>query len=53
MSIVVMVSGYVEYGGLNAVKKGFSETLVLIPNSDTKGKVDKRWVIVSQQFRIV
>lgn len=53
MSIMVMVSGYVEYGGLNAIKKGFAESFVLIPNLEAKGKADKKWVITSQQFRMV
>lgn len=53
MSVMVMVSGYVEYGGLNAVRKGFAESVVLIPNINAKGKMDKKWVIASQQFRMV
>lgn len=51
--MMVMISGYVEYGGLGAARKGFSESVVLIPNVKAKGKGDKKWLITSQQFRMV
>jgi NTF2-related export protein 1/2 len=58
MTILVTVSGYVKYGEVRtAAMRGFSESIVLIPNPDlgegTRGKVGKEWLIQSQNFRLV
>lgn len=59
MTILLTVSGYVKFGELkDAEMKGFSETFVLIPTSDTtaskgRGKRGHKWLIQSQNFRLV
>lgn len=59
MTILVIVSGYVKYGGSrDAATRGFSESFVLVPNHDVtnakgQGKKPKDWLIQSQTFRIV
>ncbi|KAK2748322.1 hypothetical protein FQN57_000980 [Myotisia sp. PD_48] len=60
MSILVTVSGYVKFGEgretWDSPNRGFSETFILVPNSqDTgpKGQNRRHWLIQSQNFRIV
>ncbi|QKX62720.1 uncharacterized protein TRUGW13939_09882 [Talaromyces rugulosus] len=53
ISILVVVSGYVQYGEKDAPQHGFSETFVLIPNTEGKEKNKRDWVIQSQNFRLV
>lgn len=58
MSIVVTVSGYVRYGdSREAVMRGFSENIVLVPNTETsnrsRGAVRRDWLIQCQNFRLV
>ncbi len=58
MTILITVSGYVKYGDVRAATmRGFSESIVLIPNplatGNTKGKPLKEWLIQSQNFRLV
>lgn len=42
-----------QYGEKDAPQHGFSETFVLIPNTDVKEKNKRDWVIQSQNFRLV
>lgn len=64
MSLLLIVSGYVRYGeerdSPDSPNRGFSETFVLIPNSQMdgnmagpRGKSRKQWLIQSQNFRLV
>lgn len=58
MTLLITVSGYVKYGDVRtATMRGFSESIVLIPNplatGNTKGKPMKEWLIQSQNFRLV
>ncbi|RFU34613.1 hypothetical protein B7463_g1696, partial [Scytalidium lignicola] len=60
MSILVLVSGSVKYGKEGAPEgetRGFSETIVLVPNWEAQGprppKGAKRWLVLSQNFRLV
>ncbi|CRG88016.1 hypothetical protein PISL3812_05041 [Talaromyces islandicus] len=53
ISMLVVVSGFVQYGEKDAPQHGFSETFVLIPNTEGKGKDKRDWVIQSQNFRLV
>jgi NTF2-related export protein 1/2 len=57
ISILVLVSGYVRYGdSRDEPLKGFSETLVLVPNLEkgrTRGSMVRNWLIQSQTFRLV
>jgi NTF2-related export protein 1/2 len=53
ISMLVAVSGSVQYGGKDSPLHGFSETFVLIPNTENKEKNRKDWVIQSQNFRLV
>ena len=57
MTILVIVSGYVKYGEIRSANmRGFSESIVLIPNPVAVGntrKPVKEWLIQSQNFRLV
>ena len=62
MSLLVTVSGYVEFGDHREMQgspnRGFSETFVLVPDSveprpGAKGRGKKQWLIQSQNFRLV
>jgi NTF2-related export protein 1/2 len=59
ISMVVVVSGSVKLGGSEVEndERGFSETLVLIPNTNIRRKEHDRnrkdFVIQSQNFRVV
>ncbi|PCG94569.1 uncharacterized protein BHQ10_003018 [Talaromyces amestolkiae] len=53
ISMLVTVSGSVQYGGKDSPQHGFSETFVLIPNTESKEKNRKDWLIQSQNFRLV
>ena len=57
MSMLVLVSGYVKYGDTkDAVMRGFTETLVLVPNQESiksKARGIKSHLIQSQNFRLV
>ena len=58
MTILVTVSGHVKFGEQRgATVRGFSENFVLIPNpavaTNTRGKNIKKWLIQSQNFRLV
>jgi NTF2-related export protein 1/2 len=59
MSILVMVNGSVKYFKENTdgETRGFTESVVLIPNLEAQGpkaaKGAKRWLIQSQTFRLV
>ena len=56
MTLLVTVSGFVKYGTeRSAPAQGFSENLVLVPNSDAANttKNARVWVIQSQTFRLV
>ncbi|OKL64694.1 hypothetical protein UA08_00151 [Talaromyces atroroseus] len=53
ISMLVAVSGSVKYGDKDSPLHGFSETFVLIPNTESKEKNRKDWVIQSQNFRLV
>ncbi|KAH8804637.1 hypothetical protein F5884DRAFT_859258 [Xylogone sp. PMI_703] len=60
MSILVLISGSVKYGKEGAPEgetRGFSENIVLVPNweahSSKTSKGLKRWLILSQNFRLV
>jgi len=59
MTILLMVSGYVKFGEhREAAMRGFSETIVLVPNLDLtttkgRGRRGKEWLIQSQNFRLV
>lgn len=61
MVILLSVNGSVRYGDvkstLNPVRKGFSESIVLVPNpaavDSKRGKPVKDWLIQSQNFRLV
>ena len=53
MSILVLVSGYVQYGSRGIDRNGFSETFVLVPNPNTKPREKNGWLIQSQAFRLV
>lgn len=51
ISMLVVVSGSVQYGKDSSLH-GFSETFVLIPDTENK-KSRKDWIIQSQNFRLV
>ncbi|SPN98986.1 related to nuclear transport factor 2 domain protein [Cephalotrichum gorgonifer] len=56
MSLLVQVTGRVTFGkGRDAVKKGFSEVFVLVPNWEAMARNAprnlRRWVILSQNLR--
>ncbi|TAQ85615.1 hypothetical protein B7494_g6056 [Chlorociboria aeruginascens] len=55
ISILVFVSGSVRYWkeGVDGDTRGFTENFVLVPNWDVKAKGDKKWLIQSQNFRLV
>jgi NTF2-related export protein 1/2 len=58
MSLLILVSGNVRYGGeiKDAVMRGFTETVILVPNPESakqKGRGAKGWLIQSQNFRLV
>ena len=59
MSILVLVSGNVKVGPPKESElRGFSETLVLVPNHQStgprrRGKHSKDWLIQSSNFRFV
>ena len=59
MTILVLVSGCVKIGEVrDASMRGFSETFVLVPKTDTRAVEDrkkllKEWLIQSQNFRLV
>lgn len=57
MSLLLLVSGYVKYGDTKeAVMRGFTESLVLVPNPESvksKGRGGKSHLIQSQNFRLV
>ncbi|KAH8693703.1 putative nuclear transport factor 2 domain protein [Talaromyces proteolyticus] len=53
VSMLVVVSGSVQYGAKDSQQHGFSETFVLIPNVESKEKNKKDWIIQSQNFRLV
>ncbi|KIN03788.1 hypothetical protein OIDMADRAFT_18029 [Oidiodendron maius Zn] len=59
MSILVMVNGSVKYfrDNTDGEIRGFTETLVLVPNFEAHGpkspKGAKKWLIQSQTFRLV
>jgi NTF2-related export protein 1/2 len=59
MSILVMVNGSVKYfkGNTDGETRGFTESVVLIPNFEAQGpkapKGAKKWLIQSQTFRLV
>ncbi|PWY86113.1 NTF2-like protein [Aspergillus heteromorphus CBS 117.55] len=57
MSILVLVSGYVRFGeSRDLPQRGFSETILLVPNPTTdlpKGRRRKEWLIQTQNFRLV
>ncbi|KAG0645348.1 hypothetical protein D0Z07_9006 [Hyphodiscus hymeniophilus] len=60
MSILVMISGGVRYWkkeGVESETRGFTENVVLVPNWEAQGpkaaKGEKKWVIQSQNFRLV
>lgn len=53
ISLLVTVSGSVQYGGKDSPQHGFSEIFVLIPNTEGKEKNRKDWLIQSQNFRLV
>ncbi|KUL86080.1 hypothetical protein ZTR_07705 [Talaromyces verruculosus] len=48
ISMLVTVSGSVQYGGKDSAQHGFSETFVLIPNTESKEKNRKDWLIQTQ-----
>lgn len=59
-SIVVLVSGSVKYWKEGEVgeTRGFTETVVLVPNPDAHGSIlmkgkTKKWLISCQNFRLV
>lgn len=58
-SVLVLVSGTVRYwgGDSEGETRGFTETVVLVPNLDAYSprapKDSKRWLIQSQTFRII
>jgi len=57
MSLLVITSGYVKYGDSKDMR-GFTENFVLVPNSELggpkgKAKAGRRWLIQSQNFRLV
>jgi NTF2-related export protein 1/2 len=60
-SILVLVSGYVRFGEERtketwdlAGNRGFSETIVLVPNPlADRGRGMRQWLIQSQNFRLV
>lgn len=54
MSILVVVSGYVQFGAeIDQPQRGFSETFVLVPSPGGKNKNRSGWLIQSQNFRLV
>ena len=59
MSILVMVSGSVKYikDAAEGETRGFTESFVLVPNSEGHGpkapRGAKKWLIQSQNFRLV
>lgn len=60
MSILVLISGNVRFGeSRDLPQRGFSETVVLIPNPAVDqgvrraGRGRKDWLIESQNFRLV
>ncbi len=60
MVILVIISGQVKYGDIETTlntSRGFSETVVLVPNpaavGNGRGKPVKDWLIQSQNFRLV
>jgi len=60
MSVLVVVSGSVKYGkegGSEGNARGFTESIVLVPNWAAQGpkalKGERRWLIQSQNFRLV
>lgn len=60
MSILVLISGNVRFGeSRDLPPRGFSETVVLVPNQTADqgvrkaGKGRKDWLIQSQNFRLV
>ncbi|GME24665.1 Nuclear transport factor 2 Eukaryote [Neofusicoccum parvum] len=54
-AVLVMVNGYVRLQEKKeGPQKGFSETLVLVPNKDySKKDGSRRWVVQNQNFRYV
>lgn len=58
MSILVSTSGYVRFGeGRDGAMRGFSESIVLVPNTDEankkiRGKGRREWLVQSQNFRL-
>lgn len=60
MSVLVLISGHVRFGeSRDLPPRGFSETIVLVPNQTAEqgvrkaGKARKDWLIQSQNFRLV
>ncbi|KAI9790769.1 MAG: hypothetical protein M1833_001765 [Piccolia ochrophora] len=59
LSLLLSVSGYVRYGeSREGAPRGFSESLVLVPNPDAeggkgRGKGRRKWLVQSQSFRLV
>lgn len=56
MSLLVQVAGRATFGkGREAVRKGFSEVFVLVPNWEAMGRNPprnlRRWLIASQNLR--
>ena len=53
MSVLVIVSGCVQFGERGINQRGFSETFVLVPNPNTKARQKSGWLVQSQNFRLV
>lgn len=54
ISLLVIASGYVKYGKQkNAEMRGFTENFVLVPNLEFQNQQEKKWLIQSQNFRIL
>lgn len=53
ISMMVKVSGSVQYRDNSAPPDDFDETFILIPNTEGKEKNKKDWVIQIQNFRVV
>ncbi|KAJ5156733.1 hypothetical protein N7492_009536 [Penicillium capsulatum] len=54
MSVLVLVSGNVRYGGRDNPQRCFSETFILVPNASAdRTNAQKEWLIQSQNFRLV